>query len=132
MAYRSAANQRDYARRHYERNKASYKARASAFTAKAIQRNKRFVLDYLSTHPCVDCGEDDLVVLDFDHVRGTKVKEVTEMVRDGMSITNIRLEIEKCEIRCANCHRRVTARRRADGKPVAANPAESLERLLFE
>jgi hypothetical protein len=132
VAYRSEANKRDYARRHYDRNKSVYKARASAFTAKAIQRNKKCVLAYLNAHPCVDCGESDPVVLDFDHVRGVKLKEVTEMVRDGMSIANIQSEIEKCEIRCANCHRRATARRRAEGRRLKVDTAESVEKLLFD
>ena len=68
--------------------------------------------DYLTTHPCVDCGESDPIVLEFDHVRGVKNRDVTTMVRDGCSWNTILQEIAKCEIRCANCHRKVTARRR--------------------
>ena len=68
-------------------------------------------MSYLQSHPCVDCGESDLVVLDLDHVRGEKIKTVTDMVRGGWSIAKIDIEIAKCEVRCANCHRRKTAER---------------------
>lgn len=69
------------------------------------------MIDYLLVHPCVDCGETDLVVLDFDHVRGKKTKCVSKMINDAVSMKDLKEEVSKCEIRCANCHRRVTARR---------------------
>lgn len=71
--------------------------------------NQRRVIEYLSTHPCVDCGETDLVVLDFDHQRD-KVADVSRLVNDGAPWARIEAEIEKCEVVCANDHRRRTAR----------------------
>ena len=65
---------------------------------------------YLRDHPCVDCGEADLVVLDFDHVRDVKIASISAMIRDRMSMELVWAEIAKCEVRCANCHRRKTAR----------------------
>jgi hypothetical protein len=74
------------------------------------RRNRLFVRDHLSSHPCVDCGESDPVVLDFDHIDCTaKKKAVSRMVSDCYSLGDIRREISKCEVRCANCHRRRTA-----------------------
>lgn len=69
------------------------------------------IFDYLAEHPCVDCGENDVVVLQFDHCRGTKVCCVGAAVSRGWSWPKIVVEIEKCEVRCANCHMRMTALR---------------------
>lgn len=72
-------------------------------------RNKVLVLRYLKENPCVDCGEKDTRVLDFDHVRGKKIKNVSDMVKSGnCSWNRIKNEIDKCQVRCANCHRKKT------------------------
>lgn len=70
--------------------------------------NVEAVFRFLRTHPCVDCGESDPVVLDFDHVSGEKVASIANLVNRA-SWERIMSEIEKCEVRCANCHRRKTA-----------------------
>jgi hypothetical protein len=64
--------------------------------------------DYLTTHPCVDCGEPNIVLLDFDHLRD-KVGDIASMVRTPRPWPEIQAEIDKCVVRCANCHARVTA-----------------------
>ncbi|MCW8141499.1 MAG: hypothetical protein KIT58_21560 [Planctomycetota bacterium] len=71
---------------------------------------KDFVRSHLAAHPCVDCGEADPVVLDFDHVRGEKASEVSGLVRRRLSLDVVAAEIAKCDVRCGNCHRRKTAR----------------------
>lgn len=63
-------------------------------------------------NPCVDCGEDDPVVLEFDHVRGDKAGSISLMIHNGVSLETLIIEINKCQVRCANCHRRKTARDR--------------------
>lgn len=60
---------------------------------------------------CTDCGEDDPVVLEFDHVNGEKTADVSKLMNDGLSWQRIADEIAKCEVVCANRHRRRTARR---------------------
>ena len=81
----------------------------------AVENNKRYrrrncelVCEYLLTHPCVDCGESDMDVLDFDHVRGRKNGDVSILARSAIAWKRVAEEIAKCEIRCANCHRRRT------------------------
>jgi hypothetical protein len=60
-------------------------------------------------HPCVDCGERDIIVLQFDH-QGDKVMGVSDMVTNGRTWERILTEIAKCEVVCANDYLRRTAR----------------------
>ena len=65
---------------------------------------------YLHEHPCVDCGETDIAVLEFDHrSQATKELRVSALVCQGYKWETIKTEIDKCDVRCANCHRRRTA-----------------------
>ena len=66
-------------------------------------------IDSLKTGGCVDCGNKNLTVLDLDHVRGKRY-DVSDLTR--YPYATIDVEVAKCEVRCANCHRIVTARRR--------------------
>jgi hypothetical protein len=43
--------------------------------------------------------------MDFDHVRGEKVTEISTMIRTSASIEKIQTELDKCEAVCACCHR---------------------------
>ncbi len=73
--------------------------------------NRKKLLAYLLEHPCVDCGESDPVVLEFDHVRGEKRFTIARAVSGSTrSWKLIKIEIDKCEVRCANCHVRRTAK----------------------
>lgn len=68
--------------------------------------------DYLMDHPCVDCGETDLRVLELDHRVGSgKRFGIGQMLTGGWNWSAVAHEIGKCDVRCANCHRRVTAER---------------------
>ncbi len=102
---------REYNRAYYRRTPEKNTHRRAG-KRKAIAAAKAYVQQYLLTHPCVDCGESDLVVLEFDHVTGDKLRDVGSMARTGWNLAAIQAEIGKCEVRCANCHRRVTTRRR--------------------
>jgi uncharacterized protein YcfJ len=91
--------------------------------AARVAANRARVDEYLLTHPCVDCGMTDLVVLEFDHVRGVKVAAVSALVTGGYPWTKIDAEIAKCDVRCANCHRRVTVERRKSRSNLAEEPS---------
>lgn len=73
---------------------------------------RQYVTSYLESHPCVDCGEYDYMVLTFDHVRGRKKMDISQMVNQGYSLKAIQKEINKFEVRCANCHMKVEKQRR--------------------
>ena len=88
-------------------------ARRTRMDEHARRRKRKLqsmLLDYLRAHPCVDCGESDPVVLEFDHLRDNSANVTTLVVR-RVAWSVILEEIAKCEVVCANCHRRRTARR---------------------
>ncbi len=74
-----------------------------------METRMTFLLDFFSENPCVDCGETDPVVLEFDHL-GEKDFNIAKGIRDR-NWESVLAEISKCEVVCANCHRRRTARR---------------------
>lgn len=69
---------------------------------------REYVWSYLELHPCIDCGETDPVVLEFDHI-SEKTIAVSHMNQIGADIDKVQMEIDKCVVRCANCHRRKTS-----------------------
>lgn len=93
-------------RKHYANNKQDYQE--SRTKSRIVLRE--YVLEYLSQHPCIDCPESDPVCLDFDHVSGDKTRNISDMIHAGVSVETLKLEMEKCVIRCANCHRKKTAK----------------------
>ena len=102
--------QRAYSRLHYRGNRGLYLDKAAKRNARERDRLAVVLLEYLATHPCVDCGTTDVTVLEFDHRDGTaKVATITALIRQ-FRLREIEAEIAKCDVRCANCHRRRTAR----------------------
>jgi hypothetical protein len=84
------------------------RARRLQRTMALADENRRKLYGYLLAHPCIDCGEKDPVVLEFDHVTEDKTGEIG-MLYSRSSWARVLREIEKCVVRCANCHRRRTA-----------------------
>lgn len=70
------------------------------------RRATEFIDSYLKTHPCVDCGESHPATLEFDHRDPAKKRYCIGTGRGGGILPNsLMKEIEKCDVRCANCHR---------------------------
>ena len=74
---------------------------------------REYVWDYLTTHPCIHCGESDPRVLEFHH-RNEKEKEstISHMVGEGLSVGRLQQEIDKCDVLCGNCHKKLTMNER--------------------
>ena len=101
--------QRAYVREHYAANTEYYLTKAKRSNHK--RRNLvRAVLLELKSVPCMDCGGSyPPWVMEFDHVRGVKLFNISESRSRGPK--GILGEAAKCEIVCANCHRERTQRR---------------------
>lgn len=77
-----------------------------------VKNRKKFILEwfreYKKTLSCEKCGESFWACLDFHH-RDPSTKEggiISLIVRRGWGIDRLMTEIEKCDVLCANCHRK--------------------------
>ena len=131
---RKARGQRDsfcrpcraaYKREHYAANKATYVARARSRKDELRLERTRFLLAYFETHPCVDCGEPDPIVLQFDHLSDKRF-DIGHDLPDRRW-ADVLAEIAKCEVVCANCHVRRTSRRRGSVRVVLLAEREERE-----
>jgi hypothetical protein len=115
---RKARGQRDnycrpcraaYKQEHYAANKQRYIDSAHRRRKRVVAERVAYLVSFLREHPCVDCGEADPIVLEFDHLRDKKF-DIGKGLRDR-EWQSVLDEMAKCDVVCANCHRRRTARR---------------------
>ena len=90
--------------------------------AESVRRD--YILSYKDSHQCVFCGESRAVCLDFHHRRPSE-KLFSISACSGYSLAKVKVEIRKCIIVCANCHRVLHAlvkpdviERGSEGNPV--------------
>lgn len=77
-------------------------------TRRAQYERIRLIVEAAKSKPCADCGKFyHFCIMDFDHVRGTKKREVSKM----NSTKSVIAEIAKCDVVCSNCHRLRTFKR---------------------
>jgi hypothetical protein len=101
---------RRYTRNHYQNNKQYYRDRSLLYQP-VVKREVSEYVTRLKSRPCMDCKQIfHPCVMDFDHLRD-KYMDVSEMICRRHSLKNIKLEIEKCDIVCSNCHRIRTYKR---------------------
>jgi|LakMenEpi03Aug12_release.lakeMendotaPanAssembly.Ray.scaffolds.fasta_scaffold51983_10 hypothetical protein len=73
----------------------------------SISRNKearQLVFEYLKKNPCIDCGETNVLALEFDHVYSKKFN-IGNALNSNTAIDLLKKEIKKCVVRCSTCHR---------------------------
>jgi hypothetical protein len=115
-----------YHREHYLANRQRYIDQARDRKQALRLERTAYLLEYFTTHPCTDCGEADPVVLEFDHL-DSELKSFD--IGQSLSYRNwpsILEEIEKCEVVCANCHRRRTALRRGALRALLAQASSGV------
>src|SRR5579862_1648346 len=94
-----------------------YNKHGSQYRTNVVERNRKLknnlrlkMMLYLSGKSCVLCGNSDPRVLKFDHIDPkTKSFSIAQGISSVLSWENILIEIEKCQILCANCHKIKTA-----------------------
>ena len=98
-----------YLKKHYRANEKYYRDKARYHTRRYEKIARRTIYELKLSNPCVECGEGDPRVLDFDHIISEdKSHNVANMVKNGYSVKSILKEVEKCQILCANCHQKKT------------------------
>ena len=93
---------RIYVNEHYLKNKKYYIDK----TGRHREEMRKYIQGQ-KNKSCIDCNIFyPSYVMDFDHRnRKEKKYEVSIMARRGYSLKNIKKEIQKCDLVCANCHR---------------------------
>ncbi len=94
-----------YSREHYKSHRQKYLDKASKRNSRIRSEVRDWIQRFLRSSHCIDCGETDPIVLDFDH-RGNKDFCISHHARRNVSLDRVKKEASKCDVRCANCHRR--------------------------
>jgi uncharacterized membrane protein len=100
---------RECFRAYFRERGAKHREQSEAARARRREEARAFLREHLQTHPCADCGEDDIFVLEFDHCRGEKQANIATLLATGAKLERVRGEVALCEVVCVNCHRRRTA-----------------------
>lgn len=105
--------------------------RHTVSVATTRERNRLAVAHYLSENPCVDCGESDIDVLQFDHremLNDSTAPRVSQLIRKA-SLERVFAEIALCDVRCASCHQ-IRTREQLTGRPpknASSEPSRSAQ-----
>lgn len=95
-----------YHRDWYQKNKERIRGRKLKLQAERKQKLTDTVREYKRKKGCADCGITNPLVLDLDHRDPKeKVYAISELIRRGTAFVNLMVEIKKCDVVCANCHR---------------------------
>jgi len=91
----------EYRKEYYQKNKEKEKLRTKERRANTIN----WLQKYKDNLQCCRCDENFNKCLHFHHINPEdKIMGIANMPHNGYSITNIKKEIDKCIVLCANCH----------------------------
>jgi hypothetical protein len=98
---------REYQRKWLAANREKQNARVRNNDRK-YRAEIREYLNQIKAKGCVKCGENHLACLDFHHLDPSE-KEISISVAlaKKWSLKRIKVELEKCEVICSNCHRKL-------------------------
>src|SRR2546428_6330689 len=100
---------RENQRQWYRQNRAVHLERVTRVNRRVREAIKKYV-DAVKRQPCGDRGgRFPPFIMDFDHVRGKKVMEVSRFRSGRLAGARLQAEVEKCEVVCANCHRAIAS-----------------------
>ncbi|MDB5177030.1 MAG: hypothetical protein JWN75_698 [Candidatus Saccharibacteria bacterium] len=104
------SHRKTYYAEHYSKYGDLYRERAKLRRIEIQQGLRSKMLEYLHGKSCALCGENDIRTFEFDHLE-PKLKSfgIARAIGDGTKWDKILLEIQKCRILCANCHKKHTS-----------------------
>lgn len=97
-------------RKHYRNNpERQRKVKQANNVAKLRKRVLKRLYLWMHYDTCVSCKvQKDWIHLEFDHVVGPKVANISDMLGGSYSVQSFIDEMDKCDILCSECHREKT------------------------
>ena len=65
--------------------------------------NRRWLAEYLTTHPCVACGSMG-PDREFHHRNPSRKKGSVSWVKNNFPLPSLKREVSKCDVVCRACH----------------------------
>lgn len=123
----SSKRYRDNSPEKYRASQEKYRPQKNIQSRLRKQGRRKLLEEIKVKSGCVDCGNDEPSVLDFDH-RDPTTKKFSISNSVGRIWEDLLAEVAKCDVRCANCHRKRTAvlKHHSTRRPTAT-PKDSVE-----
>ena len=104
MPYKDPEKRKANRKKWYRKNKSS----EIKYVKERKSKIKKWFIALKKSLKCEICDEDHPATLDFHHKdKKRKDNEVAFMAYYGYSKARILKEIEKCQVLCSNCHRKI-------------------------
>ena len=87
------------------RNYPMIRRRRIAYATTARLKQRALIIK-LKSKRCADCHHRfPWYVMDFDHVRGKKLFDMSRLMAKVIAVQRVLAEAAKCDVVCSNCHR---------------------------